>query len=179
MDRTLIAALHEKYEIMLAMRVADLAVDGQRPEAVWVRRQMRELARRFPGSLREIDQLPLEEIARRKEALQQVLAETRPPHRWMHVMAEFHALARGALVAKRWLRGRKQVDDGLRERFVCEVGELPFPEDGRAWAGHLAAVAAPPRGRLLTLVVDRVSNESGVAVDDVRRWLFGAQSLAG
>ena len=168
--------LRSKYAEMLAMRVADALPSEQRPGDREVRARMRRLAERFPGSLREIDELPEGEIFRRIRALDIVLGTEREAEPWMEALALFHARTRGILVAKRWLRRRKRIDAALQERFERELVELPFPEDSRAWAAHLATVASPPRGRLLEAVFARMGRELQQPVPAVRALVFPGPS---
>ena len=80
----------------------------------------------------------------------------------MEAMGHFHALTRGALAVKRWLGGRKRVDATVRARFLVASEALPFPEDARHWADHLARIASPPGGRVTAAVFARVSEVTGM-----------------
>jgi hypothetical protein len=171
--RVPLAALEElraKYAHMLAMRVAHASGDEDAEE---VRARMAEVASRFPGALREIDDLELGEIRRRIEALDDVVDARREVEPWMEAVALFHAMARGALCAKRWLAGRKRVDAGVRQAFERGVPSLLFPEDARGWTGDLARIASPPRGRVMDVVFSRLARELGVTERVARRLVFG------
>jgi hypothetical protein len=134
---------------------------------------MAELAARFPGALREIDDLPMEVIEQRIAELAAAIHGTREVESWMRVSARFHALARGALCAKRWLGGRKRVDAATERAFAAEAGSLAFPDEARAWAGELAALASPPRGRVTDAVFARVGRELHLPARAARRLVFG------
>jgi hypothetical protein len=168
--RAALEQLLAKYAQMLAMRIAHASGEE---EGGQVRRRMAELAARFPGALREMDELELAEIRRRIEVVEGVLYEHREVEAWMEAMALFHAMARGALSAKRWLRGRKTIDAAVERAFAEGVPWLPFPEDARAWTGHLARLAAPPRGRVTDLVFARVAESLGTTEAAARRLVFG------
>jgi len=171
--RVPLAALEElraKYAQMLAMRVAHASGDEDEDEA---RARMAEVAARFPGALREIDDLELAEIRRRIQALADVVEARREAEPWMEAVALFHAMARGALCAKRWLAGRKRVDAEVQQAFERDVGTLVFPEDARAWRSDLARVASPPRGRVTDVVFARLARELGVSERAARRLVFG------
>ncbi len=159
-------ALRDKYTSMVALRV-------ERLSEAEMRRRMGEIALRFPGALRELDDLELAEIRRRIEALDAVLAGSVQPEPWMEAVALFHALTRGALVVKRWLGGRKRVDAALTRRFAAEHAQLPFAEDARSWAEELSGIASPPRGRLTDAVFARLARTLGVAERQARRLVFG------
>ena len=155
---------------MLAMRVVHAAGDE---DVAAVRALMAALAARFPGALREIDELPLEEIRRRIAALDAVLADSAEVEPWMEAIALFHAMARGALAAKRWLGGRKRLDASVKRRFSAEVESLPFAQDARTWADELALIASPPRGRVLDSVFARLARTMGTSDRAARRLVFG------
>jgi hypothetical protein len=165
-----IEELRAKYVEMLAMR-AEHASGAEDADAV--RPRMAELAARFPGALREIDDLELEEIRRRVSALDEVLRGGREPDPWMAAVARFHELVRGALCAKRWLAGRKRVDASTQAAFEEAVEHLTFPDDARGWANELGRIASPPRGRVTDVVFARLANELGQSERDVRRLVFG------
>jgi hypothetical protein len=165
-----IEELRDKYVTMLSMRVEHERGEEREGEP---RRRMAELAARFPGALREIDDLELEQIRARIAALEAVLGGEQPAEPWMEAIARFHALARGALCAKRWLAGRKRVDRRTEAAFAEAVEGLAFPDDARAWAGQLAEVAGPPRGRVMDVVFARVARELGMTERGARRLVFG------
>jgi hypothetical protein len=168
--RASIEELRAKYAQMLAMRVVHTSGDDDADEA---RARMAELAARFPGSLREIDDLELAEIRRRIGVLDEVLEEGREVDAWMEAVALFHAMARGALSVKRWLGGRKRVDGDVERAFVEALASLPFPEDARGWRSDLARIASPPRGRVTDLVFARLARELGTSERAARRLVFG------
>jgi hypothetical protein len=169
-DAAALDALRIKYVEMLAMRDQH-ALGGEQIEHV--RGRMAELAARFPGALREIDELPIEEIRRRIVTLEEVLSGARAVEPWMQAMAAFHALARGALCAKRWLAGRKRVDAGVEEAFDGAAGKLRFPAEARLWGRQLAALADPPRGRVTDAVFERLAKELDTSDHALRRLVFG------
>jgi len=171
--RVPLAALEElraKYAQMLAMRIAHASGDEDADEA---RARMAEVASRFPGALREIDDLELAEIRRRIEALDEVVEGLREAEPWMEAVALFHAMARGALCAKRWLGRRKRVDAEVEQAFDRGVVALLFPEDARGWRSDLARIASPPRGRVMDVVFGRLAGELGLSERATRRLIFG------
>ena len=113
------------------------------------RAELASLAARWPGALRELDDLPRDVLAARLAELDAALASGGPVAPWARAQIAFHALARGALSAKRWLAGRHEIDDGIRRAF-----EETFrgDEEALAWSDRLDEVARPPRGRVLSLV---------------------------
>jgi hypothetical protein len=165
-----IAALKSKYEEMLRMRLFDLAHPGGDP-----RREMAALAARFPGALRELDEASLEQIHARLEALSQCLATGSPPDAWMCASALFHRLTRGALAAKRWLAGRKSVDEDVIAAFLESLEGSVDEVEAREWAQNLAAVASPPHGRLSELVFEHVARGMNLPFSEARALVVGTQ----
>jgi hypothetical protein len=166
--RQAIDDLSRKYEEILRLRIAHASPSEPDP-----RRDMAQLASRFPGALREIDELSLEDIRARLRALTLAADEPSSASSWMIAVARFHELARGALSAKRWLAGRKVVDDVTRSAFLLDLATLPWPREARDWADDLHRVAAPPRGRVTDLVYERIARDLGVTLAEARVLVFG------
>jgi hypothetical protein len=165
--------LRTKYGEILALRI--LHVSGAE-DVSRVRGRMAALANRFPGALRETDELELGEIHRRIGRLDAVLRDSANEEPWMEAMANFHMLTRGVLAVKRWLDGRRTIDMAVEQAFATEL-ELPgFPEEVRGWAGDLARVAAPPRGRMMDLVFARLAKQLGTTEREARQLVFGPRS---
>jgi hypothetical protein len=170
-----IADLRWKYGEMLAMRLDDDA--GAESGVEGVRARMVALAAQFPGALREIDVLELVEIRRRIASLDAVVAGA-SAEPWMEAMVLFHELARGALSAKRWLKGRRVVTPEMEAAYVLEAPTLGLAGEALHWTTELAAVACPPEGRVSRLVCSRVARTLGLTEVDVREMVFGAQASA-
>ncbi len=162
--------LRAKYAQMLAMRLEHEA--GQDDDED-VRRRMVELALRYPGALREIDELAIGEIQGRIDGLDRALRGEGETAEWMRAIGLFHALMRGALCAKRWLAGRKTVDARVEESYSWAAGGLAFPDDARIWQGALARVASPPGGRVSALVLERIAEHLGTSEAGAKRLVFG------
>jgi hypothetical protein len=160
-----IHALSTKYERMLALRIAhdESRGDPSRPEPD-PRAELADLARAFPGALRELDQLPLAVIRGRLAALRAAAEDPTRIERWMIAQDAFHELARGALAAKLWLGRTRAVTEDLRAAFRAEA-----PEHAREWADALESVASPPRGRLMDLVHARLAEALATTVEEARR----------
>lgn len=163
--------LRGKYAVMLAMR---LEHEAGLEDATQARERMAELASKFPGALREIDDLEIRVIRARIAELEAVLRGERAVEPWMEAIALFHSLARGALCAKRWLAGRKRVTSAIARAYERQMGELAFPGEASAWACDLASIAEPPRGRLMDLVFGRIALELGTSEREARHLIFGA-----
>ena len=177
-------ALRDKYEQMLHLRLVHLRAKS---EADFVepdpRPIMAELARAFPGALRELDELPLDVIRSRIEELaiaeRAGAAELAPGSLapWMTAHARFHALARGALRVKLWLAGRSLTRE-LEEGFEVALAQMTEAERAvvGAWSAELAAIAKPPRGRVMDLVYARLARELGLDIDAARARIASPRS---
>jgi hypothetical protein len=175
-------ALRDKYEQMLRLRQlharAKAEPDFVEPDP---RPAMAALARLYPGALREIDELPIELITARIEELEVAVRDPQRVVAWMTAQAAFHRLARGALAVKRWLAGRPPTE-ALEEAFAQKLRAMPEREreDLMAWEHELAAIAEPPRGRLMELVYGKLARELRVDIDAARAAVFPlSRSLRG
>jgi hypothetical protein len=146
--------------------------DSGEEDAEHAQKRMARLAARFPGALREIDELEIDAIRGRIAELEAALADRGPVEEWMDVLAHFHALARGALYAKRWLGGRKRVDSALASAYERQAAEFEFSEDALRWAEALDRIAKPPRGRVLDLVFARLAADLGTTQERARTLVF-------
>ncbi len=161
--RDTLEQLRAKYAEMLSMRLAHASGVESKARA---RRRMAELASRFPGALREIDELELAVIRDRIRRLDAALHGESGVERWMEAVGLFHSLARGALQAKRWLAGRKTVDATTVLEYESDVVDM-------TWRSELARIAAPPRGRIMDLVFTRVAETLGTTELEARSLVFG------
>jgi hypothetical protein len=184
--RDTLEQLRAKYAEMLSMRLAHESGVESKARA---RRRMAELASRFPGALREIDELELAVIRDRIHRLDAALHGQSGVERWMEAVGLFHSLARGALQAKRWLAGRKTVDaatvleyendvvdmteKGGAARTTIHSADMSKVDDRLAWRSELARIAAPPRGRIMDLVFARVAQALGTTELEARSLVFG------
>jgi hypothetical protein len=133
------------------------------------RRFMAKLASRYPGALREIDELTMHEIETRVRALEVAANDASKIERWMIATSLFHSLTRGALCAKRWLASH---DRAARESYARDAASFAFADDALEWADDLARVADPPRGRITDLVYERIASMLDVSIDDARSLVF-------
>jgi hypothetical protein len=160
--------LLRKYREMLRMRLEDEAHPGGDP-----RREMVALAGRFPGALRELDQSPLSVLRGRIEDLSACIERRAPPAPWMRAMTMFHRLMRGALAAKRWLGAARPEDFEPSGALLDAIGRAEIDEDAREWASDLAAIAAPPRGKLTDLVFERIARTMAITTEEARHLVLG------
>ena len=163
-------ALRDKYEQMLRLRQlharAKAEPDFVEPDP---RPSMVALARRYPGALREVDELPLDVIEARIAELALAEHDAERIASWMMAQAEFHRLARGALAVKRWLAGRPPTAE-IEAAFAAKLRAMPegAREDAMEWEHDLHAIAKPPRGRVMDLVYARLARTLGVDVSAAR-----------
>jgi hypothetical protein len=166
------AELVEKYRLL-----GDLS-RGTPGRSVERRDAIRAVADRFPGAMREWDETPPEELARRgaeaeaiaraldpadparhDEGLARLAAPENAPLRFG---ADLHERLRAVLRVKRWLAGRP-VSRALAAEAEAALGVQP-PE--------LEAIANPDEGRVTEPVYRAVAGEHGVSVEELKRALF-------
>ena len=158
--------LLEKYREMRELRSHDEAGTLADPRA-----RLRLLADRFPGALREIDEHPIEEIDARIAALELHLGGEPPaPAPWMVATYHFHRELRNRLRIKRWLEGRRAVDDALRDRFAREHASDP---ELLGLQGGLGEIARPLRQRLSLDALAAAASLLGVSAEEAKRLVFG------
>jgi len=155
--------LARKYQVLAQMRR-----DRERDGSIAARAELRALAREFPGSLRELDTVKLEEIDRRARALTEA-AEGSALQPWMTWMIAYHATMRSALFVKaRVARSPMLSDDVARALSVTATAHLEAPID----EAFVRAVAAPPRGRLNAFVFERLGERFAVSPEVIWETLF-------
>jgi hypothetical protein len=163
-SREELAALARKYETLARLRRERAAGGPVAPRA-----ELRALAREFPGSLRELDTVPMDEIERRFRALQGAARGAEPAQPWMSWMSAYHTTMRAALFVKaRVARAPNLSADLARTAAAAASAHLGLPID----AAFVRSVASPPRGRLNAVVFDRLAGQFGVAARSIQRALF-------
>jgi hypothetical protein len=171
MDLEVLRDLREKYALMLEMRRED-ALRFARPSGeVDPRARMRTLAARFPGALREIDELPLDRIESRIAALDVALRGGDVP-RWARTLGAYHGWMRAALAIKRRFGRTRAVDDAsrwLQAHHRAGPGDPPVEVFDRQ---TLAAILRPPRGRLSGWILHRVAEDLGQDPGELEREAF-------
>lgn len=148
-----LAGLRDKYREMVRLRGAHDAGDPADP-----RPAMRALAARFPGALREIDELPLDVIAARLADLEHALAGAAPAP-WIVALSRYHAWMRLALGLRRACARDRRVEVA---RAWLATARREHPDDvapSDVDDALLGAILRPPGGRLHRVVLDRVARE--------------------
>jgi hypothetical protein len=155
--------LAEKYRTLGELRRA-----RARGEPVPERAVFKALADAHPGSVAELDTLPIEEIDARAAALHEA-ARGGPSAPWMSWLASFHALFRAALRIRLRSLARRDLDD---ER-ACALALDASTHAGIAVDEAFArAVCRPPEGRLAAVVYARLSRDTGEPPAILKRVLF-------
>lgn len=133
-----LAALAQKYATLGDLRRARAAGDEPPPAHVF-----KDLSRRFPGCLRELDTLPLPTIDARRDALLAAAAGG-PVEPWMTWLSEYHAGVRETLSAR--LRGRAARAQGEAR---ARINDTVFAELARVHGVPAEAIARTlfPRAR--------------------------------
>jgi hypothetical protein len=164
-----IAALRDKYLELQRLRVEHEAGEREDPRA-----RLRALSARFPGALRELDELPMAQIAARLATLQAVLARTEAAPVWIALQLGYHGWMRAVLCIKRIAAERSAIDvdavlGELASRYQPDAHEPPLTAIDRA---AIVEVLAPAEGRLNPWVFARVARDHGVEPEIVQRALF-------
>jgi len=155
-------ALSRKYRVLAELRRRQREAMADR-EA-----ELQSLSREFPGVLRELERLPLDEIDRRSEAIERALAGG-GGERWMAWMIAYHSEMRAALFVRRELRGKRALSDStLRDVAARARRELGVRFD----FGFVRQVMSPPPGRLAALVLRRLELTFGDKADGIATTLF-------
>jgi hypothetical protein len=149
-------------------RLAELRRARARGEPIPERAVFRELAGEFPGALHELDNLPLEEIDRRAEALATAIAGG-PAEPWMAWMARYHALMRAALYVKIRVARRPPLSGEQAAALAAKAGAHAGADVGAAF---VLTVADPPEGRLNRVVDAALAAAFAAPAEEIRRALF-------
>lgn len=149
--------LLRKYRALRALREA---------EGVAPREVLRALAGEFPGALREVDALPMHELAAREACLAGEGSLDDAPA-WARWLAGYHGLMRVALALKRRLSARYHDDAAL-----AALGRATDAWGDALGVEFVRAVRAPPRGRLGVVVFARLGARFEVAPEAIWQALF-------
>lgn len=165
------AALLRKYETLGALRRDKMASGVNAPRAVF-----RALAREFPGALRELDTLPLDEIDRRAAELSRVVSGAAEPSPWMAWMHAYHATMRAALFLKPRVPALlAHSPEHPRDAFDTLAEEASRRAGISVDAAFAREVARPPEGRLNRVVYRELAARFDVAEDEIAARLFARE----
>ncbi|MEM9192919.1 MAG: hypothetical protein AAGF12_27335, partial [Myxococcota bacterium] len=171
-NRELAAVLLDKYREMRRMRKVDEAtpaVEEGAPDPA--RPSMRALAARFPGALREIDELPMEEIEARISALETAVQSDGPLPAWAGWATAYHGWLRVALQIKR-RSGRRTAEEVAAELPAWYRPGPGEPDPSELDPATVAAILRPPGGRLNPWVFARVGAKFSVSAEAVEAAIF-------
>lgn len=163
LTRSDLIALTRKYRTLAELRRREhlaTALEAHTP--------LRRLADEFPGALRELDTLALDEIEERADALERA-ASGAPRAAWMEWMVAYHQAMRAALYVKR----RLAADPELARRPALGLAADAARESGyECDAEFVQAVARPPAGRLNAVVFARLEVAFELKPGELERRLF-------
>ena len=128
LERADLEKLRDKYQTLGEVRRAEQRGEPYPPNEFY-----RAMARLFPGALRELDQLALEEIDRRRDDLERALESGEVP-RWARLVHVGHGFLRAAIHARALLR--KDSPDHLA--IALEVSEVATFPIAPKWIAILA-----------------------------------------
>jgi hypothetical protein len=164
-----------QHQLLTALRAKYLAIRELRAAAaIAPRARLAELARAFPGALRELDQLPIDHVEARLRAIDDALAEGDEPELWMRLQVGYHGFMRAVLRIRRLSRGRplEILDAGHELLLLRYVPAADEPPAERFDLEALRVIRRPPGGRLNPWVFNEVAREHGVSPDLVHKALF-------
>jgi hypothetical protein len=159
-------ALARKYETLARLRR-----DRDRDGTLAARAVLRALAREFPGALRELDTVGLDEIDRRERILKDA-ASGGTVEAWMTWMVAYHATMRAALLVKARVARSASLSDDVAREAAADASRLS------GWVvdeAFVRTMACPPHGRLNVAVFQRLGDEFRVAPDVIWEALFPAR----
>jgi hypothetical protein len=165
----MLTALRDKYREIKRLRDEHASGSSDDPKA-----RMKALALRFPGALRELDELPMDLVELRLATLEAVVTGALPAPQWVMLQIGYHALMRLALRIKRM--ARDDCDDRVGAILVQLAAERRDIRGEPLLRGldraEIEAILKPEGGRLNPWVYRRVAALHGVEPENVRRALF-------
>lgn len=159
-----LAGLARKYRALVSLREAHARGDG-----VASRPALRALAEEFPSALREIDRAPMSLLVERLARVEAAAVDAARVEPWMEWFAAYHSLMAATLATRRALGRTSAVEPARALALAARATEragLTLDAD------YVRAVAAPPGGRLSTLVFERLGAHFAVAPEALRAGLF-------
>jgi hypothetical protein len=133
---------------------------------------MTRLAERFPGALREIDELPLEVIEQRIAELDRVVAGEAPAPDWARFLARYHGWLRAALRIKRLTLDEDDAAAALAIVRAAYVAADDEPALERMDEATVDAIRHPEGGRINPWVFARVAEDERATPEEVARQCF-------
>lgn len=159
-----VPGLEAKYRCILALREqVGAGMDGQASRPILV-----ALARRFPGSLRELDQRSLPDLHSRL-ALVLTLPESQTLPMWVRAQLHYHGFVHAALRLRPLLRGSDVDFAQVLAAYRPELDEPAAPSLDVAW---LSGMARPREGRINYLAYEFVASQLGCSAAEVERLVF-------
>lgn len=169
-----LAELAEKYRLLETLRRGEPGRTEARRDAI------RAIAERFPGAMREWDEVSLDELVRRRAEVERVLVAlagdggvavarallAAPERAFIGYASELHERLRAALEVKRWLAGRAIGDELARE------AERRFG----IGSARLSELASPAGGRMTEAIHREVAALFGVTVEALKAELYPGSS---
>jgi len=143
LDDAALAALEEKYRMLVALRRRKDQGGENKPAS------LAETARRYPGALRELDRNSDEVLQSRLQTVCAVRTGQRPCPDWLQWIFVYH----------------KELDAALAIKRGEQPGQLRD-------AAFVRLARKPPQGRLAPAIIARVAQQFGVSPHTVADTLF-------
>ncbi|MDP3274373.1 MAG: hypothetical protein Q8Q09_04210 [Deltaproteobacteria bacterium] len=152
MTPALLLDLARKYQTLSRWR-SDESAGAERPS----RTEFQRLASEFPGCLRELDRLSLEEIHARAAQLTRAADDPSAIVPWMRAVCLWHQWTRASL----WIKRHRGTHDDLATRCRAVTG-LEITER------FVEQICSPPEGRSRAVVEAHVALVLGIDVNTLR-----------
>jgi hypothetical protein len=133
---------------------------------------MRALAARFPGALRELDRLTMTQIDERVRLLEESIEQSRTPPAWAPYACAYHGWMRGILKLRSLIGDERDVATALailRAHYVAADDE---PELSQFDSRSIQEILNPVEGRTNSWVFRRIAEEFGENATQVERAIF-------
>lgn len=133
----------------------------------------RALAAELPGSLNELDTLPLDVIDRRAELLERAADGSGDLEPWMAYTHAYHAFTRAALhvrlVQRRARAEESSISDAAAAAIAAEASERAGIAVNEAF---VRAILHPPGGRMNKVIFSMLAEAFSAPADEVKRSIF-------
>jgi hypothetical protein len=182
------SALQKKYGIMLALQKDKVRYENARVfriegEEKRARQKVcRQLAREFPGALRELDGLDEKAIQQRLGYIKSGVAGKTNDKvtKWVRLVWDFHKLWLEAFAIRGWLRERCASDWDQRE-FAGWFAKHPHKFTALQELGpeQMSMYLRPARGRLSSWIWILLSRRHGLSRQEAEEAYFGGPEVFG
>ena len=167
-----LGAMGRKYRTLAELRARRQSgapnSEGGDSQPALARERLRELAREFPGSLRELDTLGAPELQRRAQVIE-AAAQGGPREPWLDWIGAYHEMMRAALHIRAAAPAKKLLAGDEVARLIEQasvIAAVPLDDN------FVHAVRSPPHGRIGVVVLRALAARFDQPADTIARALF-------